>query len=327
MFKLKHRLLEETNDGDAGEGAGDAGKAGTGFGASTTASDTTGAGGETTKGTGPTWPEDWRTQLAGKDETAAKRLERFATPADIFRSYRAMEQKLSSGELKSVTPFPDKGTPEQQNAWRTENGVPEAPDKYQIDLGEGVVIGDADKPIVDDFLKAAHASNMPAGLANAAVKWYFDFAEKQNEARYEADQQAKQTFEDTMRTEWGNEYRPNINSVHALLDLAPEGVKDKFLNGRLADGTPIGSDPDTLKWLVSLSRQLNPVTTVVPGAGANITQAIDDEIGKIEAMMGNRGSEYYKGPTVTINGFTDTKLAHRYRELIDARNRHKGQAA
>lgn len=299
---------QATSQAGAGDGAGTQGGTGQG--------QTQGTG----QGNGPTWPADWRKHLAGNDEKEVKQLERFASPADVWRKARALEQRLSSGELKAVTPFPDKGTPEQQAAWRTENGIPESPDKYQVNLGEGVVIGEQDKPIIDDFLKSAHASNTPPNVVNATLKWYYDFAEKQREARYEQDQQAKAKFEDTMRPEWGGEYRPNLNSVHALLDMAPEGVKDKFLNGRLADGTPIGSDPDTLRWLANLSRQINPITTIIPGSGANISQAIEDELSKFNGMMADRGSEYWKGPNAEKN-------QARYRELLSAKERQKGRAA
>lgn len=274
------------------------------------------------EGTGqqPTWPADWRTHLSAGDEKELKQLERYTSPKDIWAKARAMEKRLSSGELKAVTPFPEKGTPEQQNAWRAENGIPEAPEKYAIDLGEGVVLGDADKPIVDDFLKYMHAKNLPNSLANETMKWYMDFSERQAEARYEADLQAKQTFDDTMRPEWGNEYRTNMNAVGGILDLAPEGFRDRFMQGRMADGTPFGSDPDALRWLANLARQINPITTITPGAGANIEQAIGDEISKLEGMMGNKGSEYWRGENAEKN-------QARYRELIEARDRNKGRAA
>lgn len=268
----------------------------------------------------PLWPADWRAQLAAGNEKEVKQLERYTSPKDIWAKARAFEQRLSSGELKAVTPFPDKGTPEQQNAWRAENGIPEAADKYTIDLGEGVVLGDADKPIVDDFLKHMHSKNLPTSLANETMKWYMDFAERQAEARYEADMQAKQTFEDTMRPEWGNEFRTNMNSIGGILDLAPEGFRDRFMQGRMADGTPFGSDPDALRWLANVARQINPITTITPGAGANIEQAIGDEISKLEGMMGNKGSEYWRGENADKN-------QERYRQLIDARDRNKGRAA
>lgn len=315
---------------EAGE-QGDAGSAATETAATTTTGDAVSTGAKASEATGttaaasegagqPSWPADWRSQLAAGNEKEVKQLERYTSPKDIWAKARALEQRLSSGELKAVTPFPDKGTQEQQNAWRAENGIPEAPDKYTIDLGEGVVLGEADKPIVDDFLKHMHAKNLPTSLANETMKWYMDFAERQAEARYEADMQAKQTFEDTMRADWGNEFRTNMNSVGSILDLAPEGFRDRFMQGRMADGTPFGSDPDALRWLANMARQINPITTITPGAGANVEQAIGDEISKLEGMMGNKGSEYWRGENAEKN-------QERYRQLVDARDRNKGRAA
>lgn len=314
---FKHRLYEEAGDiNNGGEGAG--GKAGDDAGAGTKEGvgkvAEAGANAGADKGTG-SWPEGWRATLAGKDESSAKRLERFNSPDDIWRSYRAIEQRLSSGELKATTKYPDKGTTEQQSAWRAENGIPEAPDKYNINLGEGVVIGELDKPIIDDFLVSVHGKNMPPDMANAAVNWYFAFAEKQAEAIKAGDDEHRKTFEDTMRAEWGGEYRTNSNNVIALLDMAPEGVKDRFQNGRLSDGTPIGSDPDTMRWLASLAREINPITTVAPGSGANIVSAITDEIEQIETFMRTNRPEYNR----------DEKKQARLRELYEARDRKGGK--
>jgi hypothetical protein len=254
--------------------------------------------------------------MSGGDEKMLKQLERYSSPNDVWKKTKALETDLSSGKFKSVKPFPEKGTPEEQNSWRAENGIPEAPEKYQINLGEGIVIGEADKPLIDDFLKFAHAKNVPTAEANAAVQWYFDFAERQAQERHDADMQAKQTFEDTMRAEWGPEYRPNINAINAIMDMGPSGLKEKLLQGRMADGTPLGSDPDFLRLMSNIARIVNPVTTLTPGAGANMAQAIADELTTLKGMMADRSSEYWKGPKAEKN-------QARYRELIDAQSRHK----
>ena len=302
--------------GEAGAGTG------TGTEGSPALGDASGAG---SKEVAPTWPDDWRVKLAAGNEKELKQLERYTTPNDIWKKARALETRVSSGELKAVTPFPTDGTPEQQNAWRAENGVPVAPDKYEIDLGEGVVLGEADKPLVDDFLTAMHEKNLPTSVANDVLGWYMKLGEKVAENQAAADNSAKTDFEDVMRAEWGTDYRPNINAVHALLDMAPEGVKDRFMNGRAADGRPFGSDPDTMRWLARVSREINPITTIVPGAGANIGQAIEDEIATIETAMRNKSSEYFKGPTKTVDGVTDTVMSHRYRQLLTAREKHQGR--
>lgn len=255
--------------------------------------------------------------MAGDDAALVKRLERFNTPGDILSSYRALEQRVSSGELKSNAPFPVKGTPEEQSKWRAENGIPEAADKYELSLRQGVVLGDEDKAVVDEFLKVMHGHNMPPGLASETVQWYLDTVEKQHEAQFEKDKQLKQTFEDTMRAEWGNDYRANLNSIKSVLDLGGEGLFDAVSQARMADGTPFGSSPQVMKWLALMGRQINPVSTPVLGDGANIVEAVSSEIAKIEKYMRTNRADYNK----------DVKMQERLQQLYEYRDRGKNPAA
>ena len=257
------------------------------------------------------WPDTWRMDMSGGDEKEVKQLERYASPADIWRKARALEQRLSSGELKSA--FPKDATEEQVKQWRTENGVPESPDKYELQFDDGV-IDDNDKELVGDILKTAHESNLTKEQAKNTIQAIADLREKRTEARQEKDAQIAKETQDALRAEFGPDYRQNVNLIKGLLDTGPTGLKQKLLSGRMADGTPIGSDPDVLRFLATVARQINPVTTLIPGAGANIAGAIDDELSKLNGMMGNRGSEYWKGPNAEKN-------QKRYRELVSARDR------
>lgn len=259
-----------------------------------------------------TWGDDWRQRMAGEDPNEQKRLDRFNSPADVFRSYREIEKRLSSGELKSS--LKTGATPEEVKAWRAENGIPETPEGYKLELKNGLVVGETDKPLVEAFLKSAHAQNLSNAQASAAVEWYFGTVQAQTEARVNADKQIALKAQDELRAEWGAEYRANINAATSLLDGAPAGLKDQFMRGRLADGTPIGSSVAALQWLAQIARELNPAATVVPGAGANTAGAIDSEIEGLEKKMKDRGSDYWKGPNAEKN-------QARYRELVSARER------
>jgi hypothetical protein len=263
---------------------------------------------------------DWRKDIAGDNADHLKTLERFASPKAMFESYTALRAKMSSGELKEAKPFPDKGTPEEQNAWRKEQGLPEKPEGYyeHLKFDDGLVIGEADKPAVDSFLKSAHASNMPTAAAKAAVAWYFEQQDVAAEARAEADKKVAQETVDKLRTEWGGDYRTNMNGIKALLSTAPAGVADKVMNTRMSDGTPLMSDPDFLRFLTSQYRQINPVSTVVPaGDEAAMAKSIDDEIGQIQKTMRENRPAYNKDP----------KMQARYRELLSARERMQGKKA
>jgi hypothetical protein len=249
--------------------------------------------------------------MAGGDEKLRKQLDRFTTPKDVHNAWRALQTKLSSGEIKSTLPKDAK--PEEVEKWREENGIPAKPEDYK--MPEGVAIGDADKPMIEGFLKTMHAKNASPELVQEGIKYYFGLQEQAAAQIAENDVSHKQEMEDTLRAEWGGEYRGNVNSIQAMLSTAPGGIADKILSARMGDGRAIANDPDVLRWLATTARELNPVATVVP-AGGDQAGAINDEIGKLEKMMGNHGSEYWKGPKAAKN-------QERYRQLIEARDRRK----
>lgn len=258
------------------------------------------------------WPTDWRAKLS-PDGKHSKTLDRFASPNAILDSYLALRQKVDSGELKSVTPYPDKGKPEEQAAWRKAHSIPESHDGYSLKFADGLVIGEADKPFVDDFLKAAHAANSTPDQVNGLLHWYYGNQEKAVQAQAEKDTDYLKGTEDTLRAEWGGEYRSNINMIQGLVDTMPADVKDAFANARLGDGTALLSNPQMARWLVHTARTVNPTATVVPGAGANIAGAIDDEISQIEKVMKTDRKTYNK----------DEKMQTRLRDLYAARERNK----
>lgn len=282
----------------------------TGSGASSTGTFTSSAG--STGSVKLNWPEGWRDQIAGGDQKILARLGRFATPEDMWRSYTALEARMSSGELKGAKP--KDANPEALAAWRKENGIPEKPADYDLKFDNGLVIGEEDKPVIDAFLEVAHKNDLPPAAVKEAVAWYYQTAEKQTEERAAADLKVAQEATDALRAEYGAEYRPNINAMNGLLDMAPAGLKDKLLHGRLADGTPIGSSVEAIKWLVGLAREANPAGTVVPAGTANQAQAIEAEIAKYESMLGNRNSVYWKGDKAQWH-------QNRYQELVAAKQK------
>lgn len=258
------------------------------------------------------WPADWRTKLS-PDGKHAKTLERFASPKAVLDSYLSLRQKVDSGELKAVSDFPSNGTPEQQAEWRKAHGVPDSAEGYELEFDDGLVIGENDKEIVSGFLKAAHESNASPTQVNKILHWYYKEQERMLDAQEEKDAAYLQESEDILRAEWGQEYRVNVNIIRGLVDTLPESVRDAFVNARLGDGTALLNNPDMARWLVHTGRTINPVATIVPGAGANMASAIEDEIESIEKVMRENRAEYNR----------NEKMQSRLRDLYDARERAK----
>lgn len=261
---------------------------------------------------------DWaavRTRIAKGDEKLEKRLARYSSIDSVVEALIAAQNKIASGGLK--TAYPKEGSEAEIAAWRAENGVPETADGYEIKLDEGVLMGDEDKPLVSEFLQAAHAANYTPEQANAAVNWYMNMREQEADAIAANDTQSREQAEQQISEMWGTETKLNKQMILNHLKGAPDGVGDLLLGGRLADGTPIFNHPGALRWFAEQARSLNPIATVVPGSGQNAAQAMEDEIASIEKMMGDRESDYWKGPKAATT-------QERYRKLIDAKQRLGG---
>lgn len=253
------------------------------------------------------WPDQWRELMAGDDEKYLKQLQRYASPLEVAKKAKNLETRLSSGELKA--PLQKDASPETIKEWRAQNGIPEAPEKYDLDIGGGRKIGDEDKPFVNQFLKNAHETNQTPEQVKASLRAYYDIQDGITEQVQANDRKVAEATEETLRSEWGGEYKRNLNLVKGLLDgVGGAGLQDKFLHGRLADGTPIGASPEAMRMLVSLALINNPAGTVVNNEGGNVEQAVSDEIGKIEKFMRENRKAYDK----------DEKVQARYRELIEA---------
>ena len=257
------------------------------------------------------WPADWRTNFAGEDEKLLKRFERYDSPAAVAKALIAAQNKISSGELKPT--LGQDASDEEVTEYRKAMGIPEKPDGYDLDLGNGLIIGEDDKPLVEQFLNVAHETNQTPEQVKSNLRAYYAVTEQLAAQRDEQDKEIQQNGEEALRTEWGGEFRGNINRIHGMLDTVMDAdTKNSFLSGRLADGTPIGSSPEVLKGLIKLALEANPASTVVP-AGTNQAAAISDEIATIEKTMRENRKVYDK----------DEKMQARYRDLIMAREQMK----
>ena len=259
---------------------------------------------------------DWaatRAKIAGTDEKLLKQLSRYGTLDEALKAGLSAQEKIA--KTRATRPGKD-ASPEELAAYREANGIPESPDGYEIDLPNGIVLGEADQPYVDEFLKIAHSHHLPPETANAIAATQLELREKDIAARAQADKESSVNAYETLSKpeEWGSELKLNLNMIRGLLDGAPPGVKENLEASRAADGTPLGNHVPTLKWLASLAREANPIATVVPGSGSNAQQAMESEISKIEAMMADGTSDYWKG-------MNSEKIQARYRDLVDARDR------
>tara|TARA_R110000868_G_scaffold114822_3_gene307266 strand:- start:831 stop:1832 length:1002 start_codon:yes stop_codon:yes gene_type:complete len=246
------------------------------------------------------WGEDWRDKVAKGDAKKLSRLGRYASPEAVVDALISAQNRISSGDLKPI--LKKDATEAQVKEYREALGIPETPDKY--DLGE-VLPATADKSMIDDYLKTAHATNQTPEQVKASIAAYYSMVEKAGANRAAQDSEITSKSEDSLREEWGVNYKRNLTLISSFLDNAPEGLKDQFLKGRLGDGTPIASSPEALRWLLQIELERNPTATVTPGAGGNLAKSVEDERNEILKFMSTNRNAYNK----------DEKMQSRLRSL------------
>ena len=268
---------------------------------------------------------DFRAYLANGDDATAKDLAKYTDPRAIYTSLRDLQTKISKGELKGAPqPLPANATDEQKTAWRQANGLPATEGDYVkgLQLPNGVVIGEADKPLVEGFAKALFEGGGTQSEMNRAVGWFYQTQDAAEAQRTEADGQFKVDSEVSLRTEWGPEYAGNINAFGVFKSQLPENLQALLFTARTADGLVLGNHPEFIKIGAALGRELNPAATLIPQAAQQGAQGVSDRIKQIEGLM-------YKEGQPNREYWNDAKLQSEYRDLIDAQTKMtaRGRAA
>lgn len=260
------------------------------------------------------WPDDWRMRMAGGDEKIAKRLERFTSPDMVTKSWLSSEQKISSGEFKRQ--LPENATEEQKVEWRKANGIPEAPDKYELPKWEDFEFSDDDKPMVDAFLTKMHASDASPAQVAAALETYKETVLQAQTARYEADKTFHAQAEDALRADWGNDFRGNIELVKRTLnnaDIIPTDVKDALLSARDGQGNLLRNNPAFLKMWAQIGAE-------VYGDGPIHT-------GDVKATMTSRKEEIERTMKSDFNKYLKEGMDKEYAKILEREQGKRGGAS
>jgi hypothetical protein len=245
---------------------------------------------------------DWRVQLAGDDKDALKRLARFPDQQTLWKSYRSLEQKISSGEFKK--PLAEKA------------------DEYveKLALPNGLVIGEAEKPIVSELAAVAHESNLEPKVFNGLVSKYYEIQDKQRQAQEDADAAFKVEAEDALRKDWqGPDYRRNLTAVNNLIATWPEGLAQAVLAGRDPNGRKLGDNPAFIRQMATLALELNPAATLVPAGTTDAGKSVQARLNEIRELRRNDPDKYDR----------DKALQQEELELIEAdlKMQKRGKAA
>lgn len=250
---------------------------------------------------------DWRREIAGDDDKFLSNLQRFENPVAFGNSFREAQQTIRSGQLQK--PLGEDATDEDIAAYREANGIPSEAAGYLENLPEGLVIGDEDKELFEDFMGVLHNRNVAPEVAHDVINWYNKLEEANQDALVELDEQHATEATDQLRQEWGADFRANVNLIEGLIASSfGEEAAAQFKNGRYPDGRAFMNDPAVLQGLATIARKINPIAQL-GGPAATHQQSLNDEIAELEKYMREKRTEYNQ----------DTAAQKRLRELYQIR--------
>lgn len=235
------------------------------------------------------WPDDWREKIANGDEKHLAELKRFASFENYARSQRALRQKISSGELKKVADFDPEWDDARKTAWRQENGIPDKPEGYMPPAVEGYEWSEKDKVAMTPLLERLHGLNAKPEIVQAMQSYYAEAVQAGREMRAAADREHKVETEDTIRSEWGNDYRPNLKLTQRALndpEIFPGGMEEggigrALMTARTDDGRRLINSPQVLNWLAQVAREHYGEGALIPSQEASALNSREEELLKV----------------------------------------------
>lgn len=184
----------------------------------------------------------WVTSQLPKDLREEAALHQFKTPGELAKAFLDAEQKAQKG----LTRPSDEASAEEWAAYREALGIPEGPDGYQFEVGEGEEL---DEELTGWFREAAHE----AGLSQEQAQRLLEKWNESNspEAQAEKLKEGREKVEQTLRDEWGKNFDANLN----LAFKAMEQFGDEDFRSYL-DETGMGNDPRMIKAMSQIGRSM-----------------------------------------------------------------------
>lgn len=254
----------------------------------------------------PSGGDNWRTPFAGTDPKRAQAMERFTTPNDFAESYFKAQERIRSGDV--LKPLPADATEDDIKSYREQQGIPLDPKEYLSNLPDGLVIGEVDLPVFEEFATVLHGLHASPAQVHGAIKWYNELEERTLASRHENEEKLKTVSEDTFREEWGSDYRKNTNLINALIDGQFGDGAESVRNAMLSTGNPLMSDSNVLRGLINISRVINPTGVLIDSEIGDQITSMETELDALKKEMRANIGAWHK----------NTKGQERFQLLVNA---------
>lgn len=253
-------------------------------------------------------------ELAKIKSRMESQLGRYGSLEDALLAGWNAQEKLRSGKVKEA--LPDGATPEEVAEWRQANGIPDAPEKYEILPVDGHKWSEADQPALQRLKQMAHSMNLGGKEVNGIAALYAGLVQEAKEAQEERlqqiDRQDLQSVRDTLRDELKSEYKHSVTLMKQMLEdseLFPDGLGGELAQVRLSNQTRLINHPAFVKFMIETARERRGEGGFISGGEA---AAFQSEKAELEALMNSDISTYQSLPWKS-SGKTGSE---RYLELM-----------
>lgn len=233
-----------------------------------------------------------REMLAGGDDGLLKALERYKSVDAISKAFREARQAAKSA--KGPLRLSEKATEEEVASYREAVGIPPEPENYPVAFREDYKPTDADNEVLGEFKTAMHERNVDPAAAAAALDWYQDFAQAQQQALDgHMAAIAKQT-QTELRAEWGGEFDGNIGAVREFMtaQLGQDGF-ERMMGMRLMDGSRLQDDPAFVKMMAQVATDYYGSNAIFNGDIETTSKTVQERIDELLKLRTSNEEEYF----------------------------------
>lgn len=213
----------------------------------------------------------WVTSQLPKDLREEAALHGFKNPGELARAFLDASRKAEQG----LTPPGEEATEEQWRAYREAIGVPDTPDGYEFEVGEGEQL---DEELTSWFRQAAHEAGLSAPQAQKLLeKWN---ESNSPEARAEKLAAEKEQVLADLRKEWGKESEGNLNYAFKAMDAFGTPELREYL-----DETGMGNDPRMIKAFTTIGKKMLDDSFVSGQGGAEKEMTEEEQLRQLYPRM------------------------------------------
>ena len=163
----------------------------------------------------------WQSRYLSEDLRENDTLNKFEDVGSLGKSYLEL-QKMVGSRIKVPT---DESSEDEVNDFYSKVGRPDSPDKYAINLPDGV---DYDKELIGKFYEVAYENGLSNKQAQSAIEFYNHINADMSINQESQMQQSRVDSEASLKKEWGiGDYNKNLAlSKKAFKRFADDDLKE-----------------------------------------------------------------------------------------------------